>query len=360
MNFRRFIAVFFAVFALVFSIFADDTNTFTVGSYNVENWLVMDRSESGGRRGPQRLLPKPDIEKEAVWAIIEKFQPDVLGVIEMGARAELQELADGLAERGLRYPYTEWIQGSDDTRHVCLISRFPIVARHPHTTDTYGAGGQVRRVLRGVLEVTVQVNESYTFTAFVAHLKSKRATRTGPSEAEIRLGEARVLRRHVANVLQKNPHANVIVMGDMNDFPGTETLRMILGSAPHQLIDLAPLDSKGTRNTHFWESRGTYSCLDHLLVSEGMHHEFVEGSARIADFDGWNTASDHRAIYAKFYDRDRDPHLRAKPTKTAPPAGGTTAPPKNRTQSSLDLYVIIGGAAVAIGVILMLMLRKRA
>src|SRR5262245_32906817 len=70
------------------------SNTFTVASYNVENWVLMERKS-------QTNQPKPETERAAVIEVLASVKPDVLGVIEIGSKKELAELSDGLRKRGL-------------------------------------------------------------------------------------------------------------------------------------------------------------------------------------------------------------------------------------------------------------------
>jgi endonuclease/exonuclease/phosphatase family metal-dependent hydrolase len=269
-----------------------DTNTFTIATYNVQNWVLMERKGTAN-------APKPATEQKAVVNVLAVVKPDVLAVQEMGTSNELDELRRALKARGFDYPHTEWIQGEDPTRHVALLSRFPIVERLSHTNDTYQLDGQPKRVSRGILDVRVQVNPQYSFRVLVAHLKSKRQTDDG-DQALIRLEEARLLRRHVDEILKADPHENVVVMGDLNDTYGSDAIREVSTG----LFVLRPRDSKGYDTTHFWKAKREFSRLDYVILSPGMSNEYVTGTARIADPPRWLDGSDHRPVTATFYMRD--------------------------------------------------------
>jgi endonuclease/exonuclease/phosphatase family metal-dependent hydrolase len=275
---------------------AQPTNTFVVAVYNVENWLAMTRNG-------QPDQPKPAPEKQAVLSILEAIRPDVLGLVEVGNTNDLAEIAAALGARGLTLPYQEWIEAADPTRHVALLSRFPITERHSRTTENYLLEGRPTRMARGILDVRLQLNDRYGFRAVVVHLKSKVPSRIG-DESVMRLEEARLLRRHIEGALQQAPGLNLIAMGDFNDTPDSEPVAVVIGDEPFRLFDLKPVAGNGGHDTHYWAARGLYSRIDYLLVSPGMHREYVAGSARIADFPEWKQASDHRALYASFYDVD--------------------------------------------------------
>jgi endonuclease/exonuclease/phosphatase family metal-dependent hydrolase len=276
-------------------LFAADT--FTVAAYNVESWNAIERRDKPNQ-------PKPADERQAVWNVLAQVRPDVLGLVEMGTTNDLAEFSEGLRRLGLEFPHVEWIQGSDSDRHVALLSRFPIAQRLSRTDYTYVLDGKSHRVQRGFLDVRVQVNERYSFRALVAHLKSKRRSSEG-DQASMRLEEAKLLRAHVGKAIKDDPRLNLIVMGDFNDTPDSEPIRALVGEPPFALFDLMPVDSKGGHDTHLWRWKGEYSRIDYLLTSPGMSNEFVAGSARIADIEGWDKGSDHRAISAQFRADDR-------------------------------------------------------
>ncbi len=312
------------------ALLAQTTDAFVVASYNVENWVLMDRHGEPNQ-------PKPVSEKQAVWEVLQTVRPDVLGLAELGTTNQLTEIVEGLRQRGLDYPFREWIQGSDETRHVALLSRFPIAERHSRTDYTYLLDGKPTRVLRGILDVLVQVNDQYAFRTIVAHLKSKRTSSNG-DQAVMRLEEARLLRSHIDAALKENPRGNLLAMGDYNDTPESEPIRLLIGALPVQLFDLMPVDSRGGHDTYYWESRDLFSRIDYLMASAGMSNEYVAGSARIADVPAWKSASDHRAVYASFYDHD-----------VGEPAGLSTEAQSVRLSISiLVVGVALVGAAVAL------------
>lgn len=315
------------------------TNTFVVAAYNVENWLLM-------RREGKDNQPKPQAEKDYVWSVLASVRPDVLGLEEMGTAKDLDELLDGLRMQGLEYSHHEWIEGGDPTRHVALVSRFPITRRFSRTDYTYLLNDAPRRIERGILDVEVQVNDQYSLRALVAHLKSKRQSSIG-DQAMMRLEEARLLRSHIGKALKDNPQLNLIAMGDFNDMPDSEPIRTIIGEPPFALLDLMPVDSKGGRGTHYWEARDSFSCIDYMVVGPGLSNEYVAGSARIADVTGWEYASDHRAIYASFLAHD---------VGESATEGDTTAATRDSTTTA---YIMVAIGLVVVIVIVVIMVRRQ-
>ena len=282
---------------------ATDTS-FTVAVYNVENWNSIERHGKPAQ-------PKPAQEKQGVWNVIHAIRPDVIGFEEMGKEHDLTEVRNGLKQRGLDYPFSEWIECADKDRHVALLSRFPIAQRFSRTDYTYDLDGKTHRIQRGFLDVRIQVNDQVSFRAIVAHLKSKRKSDEG-DQAKMRLEEARLLRAHVGKALKDDPQLNLIAMGDFNDTPESEPIRTLIGESPFALFDLMPVDSHGGHDTHFWKAQNEFSRIDYLITSPAMHERLVKDSARVADVENWDKASDHRAVYASF--------------RWGSPAGATAAP----------------------------------
>lgn len=281
---------------LASSLWADSTNQFIVATYNVENWNSIERNKKPNQ-------PKPQADKAAVIGIISSIRPDVLAMEEMGKTNDFAEVVSLLQAKGLDYPNQEWIQGPDPDRHVCLLSRFPIVERNSRTNYSYLVDGKTAYISRGILDVLVKVNDGYSFRAIVAHLKSKRQSTFG-DQAAMRLEEARLLRTHIGKILKESPDQNLLAMGDFNDTPDSPAIHAIVGIAPFALFALSPVDSTGNDGTHYWKAHREFSRIDYLIASPGMSNEYIEGSARIADAPGWDKASDHRMVYARFHDHE--------------------------------------------------------
>src|SRR5206468_655754 len=140
--------------------------------------------------------------RESILAI----KPDVIAFEEMGALSALMELRDSLKKEGLDYPNWEHITGWDTNIHVAVLSKFPIVARRPHTTDNFLLSGRRFHVSRGFAEMDIKVNDHYTFTLLAAHLKSRRPVPEA-DEAELRLEESKLLREKVDANLKSNPNS---------------------------------------------------------------------------------------------------------------------------------------------------------
>jgi len=118
-----------------------------------------------------------------------------------------------------------------------------------------------------------------------------------------RHAQAQVVNDFVDRILTVDPAANVIVLGDINDFEFSETVNILEGGVLTTLMDTLP---KPERYSYVFE--GNSQVLDQILVSEnlldnfGIEYDPVHVNAEFAD-----QASDHDPQVARL-------DLRGRPT----------------------------------------------
>ena len=267
-------------------------------AYNVANYLTMDRFLHGQQ---ETARPKPDSEKSAVTAVIANQHPDVVGLCEIGTQDDLRDLQQRLKNAGCDLPHAHYTGGVDPTRHLALLSRFPITPHAPQHPLTYPLAGSTRGMQRGILDISLDLNgQSWRFVG--AHLKSKRQT-PDANESETRGQEARLLRAHTEAILREQPDTRLVVYGDLNDTRDSPALHTLQGpnGAPDALTPLFLKDSHGDSWTEYWGREDIYSRIDWILVSQAAKRATVLRSCHIADPPYWNDASDHRALFAVFH-----------------------------------------------------------
>jgi endonuclease/exonuclease/phosphatase family metal-dependent hydrolase len=277
--------------------------TFRVATYNVESYLDQP-TES-------RKSVKSDEAKAKVRESIKAMNPDVIALEEMGTTNALLELRASLKADGLDFPFWEHIQSFDTNIHVAILSKFPIVARRPHTNDFFLLDGRRFQVKRGFAEVDIQAATNFTFILIAAHLKSRLIT-PDADEAEERLEEAKVLRGIIDEHFKANPGAKVIVLGDFNDVKNSDSTREIIGRGKFKLTDTRPAERNGDnvpaeppyfepRNvswTYFYGADDTYARIDYILLSPAMARDWVKAETYIPTIPNWGIGSDHRPIVA--------------------------------------------------------------
>jgi predicted extracellular nuclease len=116
------------------------------------------------------------------------------------------------------------------------------------------------------------------------------------SEAE-RHTQANAVKALVESILALDPNANVIVLGDLNDFQFSETLNILKSSGLYSLTDeLLPTEEQYT-----YIFNGNSQQLDHILASSAM-----QGSAevdivhRYSEFFSEERSTDHDPVLAQF------------------------------------------------------------
>jgi len=291
----------FITFACLRSFSAE---SFRVATYNVEGYLDV---------ATQTRNPKSMEAKKKVRESIQAINPDVLALQEIGNPAALDELRASLKLTGVDFPYWEHVAGHDTNIHVAILSKFPFVARRPHTNESFLLSGRRYHASRGFADVDIQVSSNYSFTLISGHLKSKRPVGSG-DEAELRVEEAKLLRDIVEQRFTADPAVHLVVLGDFNDTKDSATLKIILGRARRKLVDTRPAERNGDSCgpghlrkitwTHYFSTEDSYSRIDYLLLSSAMARTWLTNETYVLALPDWGIASDHRPITAAFKTTD--------------------------------------------------------
>ena len=279
--------------------------TFRIAAYNVENYLDVP-TES-------RPFVKTAEAKAKIRESIKAINPDVLALEEMGTTNALLELCDSLKAEGCDFPFWEHIQAYDDSIHVAVLSKLPIVVRHPHTNENFLLDGKRFQVKRGFSEVEIQAATNFTFTLIGAHLKSKLASANADEGAQ-RLEEAKILRGIIDARLAADPNAKLIVLGDFNDVKSSDSTKAIVGTGKHRLFDPRPAERNGDNLpnsnprydpnnvtwTHYYGKEDSYSRIDYLLISPALKKFWRADETYIPTIPNWGVGSDHRPVVVGF------------------------------------------------------------
>lgn len=275
-----------------------------VATYNLNNYL----DQPVGTRPAKSAASKAKIRES-----LRALKADVLALQEMGTTNALLELRDSLRAEGLDYPHFEHAAGYDTNIHVAVLSRFPIIARRPHTNEAFLLYGRRFRVSRAFAEVDIRVNPQYTFTLLTAHLKSRREVVEG-DQSEIRQQEAILLREIITERLTARPDINLVVLGDFNDVKDAPSTRTLIGRGRTALVDTRPAERNGDNQPHenprfdpphvtwtyYYGKEDSYSRVDYILLSPGMAREWNKDETYVLAIPNWAVGSDHRPIVAGF------------------------------------------------------------
>ncbi|CAH8768430.1 5'-nucleotidase C-terminal domain-containing protein [Paenibacillus dendritiformis] len=106
-----------------------------------------------------------------------------------------------------------------------------------------------------------------------------------------RAKQAALVHSFVSEVLTHNPQTNVVLIGDLNDFQFSDTLRVVAGNELFNLVDGLP---EARRYSYIYE--GNSQTLDHILADNKLakraeldivhiNADFMEAHGRVSDHD---------------------------------------------------------------------------
>ena len=260
--------------------------------HNVHNYFV----EGEQYRSRYVLKPKPKKEREAVADVIASAKPAIVGLVEIGGPVALQDLRERLAARHCEFPYFRVLPRKGEDRALAVLSKYPIV--QDHSQANYPLMGQQRRkMLRGILDVTIKLPDSRLYRILGAHLKSRVAQNADAASA-LRQKEACTLARYVQGIVRSQPGLPLLVFGDWNDGPSDPAVRIMVQGVSEDaaMVRLSPEDSRGEEWTHYYKGGKEYCVYDQIFVSPLLRKR-MKKSGGIVDIPAAATASDHRALW---------------------------------------------------------------
>jgi len=260
----------------IFILISAQVQALTVLSINTENFWD-EHAPHEGRIGAsiRNQISSAQVEAEAksIAEVIIKHDADIVGLIEV----------EGLAvvKRILSYLPNEWsiaFKKGRDTytgQDVALLTRLGVLK---HTVSTFpsikGRYGRVNVRPSKVLGVGLVASSGERIYVAVTHLISKRR-----NNDDKRAAQANAVARAVVNHGAKYRHR--IVMGDLNDTPGSQTLNQLTDSGLIQVPN---------KRAYSYIYRNKRMLIDHILISPSLIKD-----ARFSAFD-ISEFSDHRAV----------------------------------------------------------------
>jgi hypothetical protein len=125
----------------------------TVATYNLE--FYVDSPTLG-------VPPKTAEARRLIREGIKRMNPDVIALQEVGSTNAFGELISSLQAERLEFPYSEYVRAADTNLHLAFLSKLPIVARRPHTNESFLYQGRRFHVLRGFAEIEIKsTGDSY-------------------------------------------------------------------------------------------------------------------------------------------------------------------------------------------------------
>ncbi len=266
---------------------------FQVMSYNVEN--LFDTVYSGTEYrdyspGTSNYSSKFFwIKVHHVEKVIKDAGADIVGLQEVESRISVHAIQESLREEGFRY-YVVADRPQRTAVNVALLSKYPIIFARGYYT--------IERV-RNLLLAGILINGD-TLYILVNHWKSK----SGPESMRIEI--AKIVRAVVDSILERDPDADIVLVGDFNTHHDETQSDVVTGDAFNPKIVVGLIDilkttgnkkllSRGylynlwydlpekQRGSHFFA--GKWGTLDHIIVSAGLFDEkgisYLSGSFHV-------------------------------------------------------------------------------
>ena len=280
-------------------------HTFTVASYNVENLFDLeDNPETEDEEFTPASAKAWDLKKyekklddlaAVISAIDQDGLPEIIGLCEVENKKVLEDLTQTRALRRGHYGMVHY--ESPDTRGIdnALLYRMQDFRVISSRAIPVNFPIDPTETTRDILYVKGTTREHEPLHFFVNHWSSRYG---GEKETEPkRISCALVLRREVDAVLNKDPGAKIIIMGDFNDEPTSRSVFEILmannkrkNAGDRELYNLM-YDKHNMQGEGSYSYRGRWNMLDQIIVSQsvinspvGLHCDYASGHILKKDF----------------------------------------------------------------------------
>lgn len=260
-------------------------NTLRIMFYNIENLFdtIDDPHKNDNEFLPEgtnkwnsfRFYKKLKNTYKVITAVGGWDAPEIIGFCEIENRYVLEQLISKTPLRNNNYEIAHY--ESPDQRGIdvgliyrpdkfTLIESQPLQVAFENDTDFK---------TRDVLYVKGIALNKDTLHIFVNHWPSRRG---GESESEPkRIQAASIVRNKIEAIFKQNNSANIIVMGDLNDYPDNRSINEILQAKkiketkPLELANLMYEKHEQHEGSHKYQSH--WGCLDQMIVSPIMLDE---------------------------------------------------------------------------------------
>jgi predicted extracellular nuclease len=222
---------------------------------------------------------------QVISAIGEWSPPEIIGLCEIENRTVLEDLINKtpLVNAGYKIIHYE----SPDSRGIDV----GLLYREQFFTPLYQEKIPVvfpdnARSTRDILYVKGVTARKDTLHVYINHWPSRWG---GQLETEPkRMHAASVLKNHVDSVLEADFHPNILIAGDLNDYPDNKSLTDVLKSKtsgydtplPEELYNLSYyLQFEKNQGSHKY--RGEWGVLDQIIVSGSLLYQHTRFSANL-------------------------------------------------------------------------------
>ncbi|MEW8585314.1 MAG: endonuclease/exonuclease/phosphatase family protein, partial [Candidatus Thiodiazotropha sp.] len=122
-----------------------------------------------------------------------------------------------------------------------------------------------------------------------------------------RIAQAGVVNGLVTSILEEDPEANVVVLGDLNEFEFMEPLKVLKGGDTPEMVNMT--ESLPVLERYSYNYQGNAQALDHILVSYSLAAR-AEYDAVHLNSEFYDAASDHDPVLLRLNMEELDKTLR--------------------------------------------------
>jgi len=263
--------------------FSQNTETFHIVSYNVENLFDINDDEQkidedftpdGKNKWTEDRYNKKLEDLAKVFTSIKPEFPEIISLIEIENKKVLKDLTQKTILNNAGYNIIH--EESPDIRgiDVALLYKKNSFQEISHLAIPINFPFDKEAKTRDILYVTGIIANIDTVHIFINHWPSRRG---GLEKSEPkRTFVASVLRQHVDSILSLNIHAKIIIMGDFNDNPVDKSVFEVLmanniraGFNKNYLFNLF-FDTYNIEGNGSYLYRNSYNMLDHIILSQSF------------------------------------------------------------------------------------------
>lgn len=316
---------------------------FRVMFYNVENLydtinnpktLDDDLTPTGNLHwGSYRYHKKIEDVSKAISSLGGKYPPALVGMCEVENSAVLKHLTQESSLAKHRYKYI--ITNSKDARgsNVALLyqrDQFRLIEKESYTPII---DKEQQRKTRDILHVVGNIVNGDILDIFVCHYPSR--TEGIAKSRPLRIEVSKLLKQKIDSIYKIRNAANIIIMGDFNDYPFDISIKDILDAKSlsdkiesHHVYNMFLHHGKKKKEIASYKHKGIWNYLDQFIVSDNLLKEnrqthIIDNTAHIfaphflleedekhgatkpfRTFSGWSYlggTSDHLPIYMDLY-----------------------------------------------------------
>jgi endonuclease/exonuclease/phosphatase family metal-dependent hydrolase len=227
----------------------------------------------------------------AIARVLALLESDIVVLQEVENVRVLEALAGGEAS-ALGYAHAVLLPGNDPRGiNIGVLSREPFESVLSHRNDVLPGADGLHRYARDCLELHRTVR-GRDFVLLAVHLKSKSA----PDDPDRRLAEARHTRSIADTITRADPSSAILILGDMNDVPGSPPLSAIEGPRSESYADAASVPPFAWTYAYGADRE----LIDHQMMSPVLCPMLDPGSVTIPHGDMVEHASDHSPVAATY------------------------------------------------------------